>query len=77
MTAQTDGQTTTEAKTHLARSPGSNRSVCRYSSRPSRRVRLASPNEFAATPVSSRCAECDRRYQKTVSAILTELEKTP
>ena len=70
-------QTTTGAKTHLARSPGSNRSVCRYSSRPSRRVRLASPNEFAATPVSSRCAECDKQYRRTVSAILTALDPAP
>lgn len=58
----TEGQTTTEAKTHLARAPGSNRSVCRYSSRPSRRVRLATPEQFGALPTQSRCAECDARY---------------
>lgn len=66
----------TAKKIHLAHAPGNSRSVCRYSARPSRRVRLASPNDFAATPVSSRCAECDRQYQKTVSAILTALEPT-
>lgn len=38
------------------------RSVCRYSSRPSRRVKVYKIKDFLTFPVSARCKECDQ-YQ--------------
>jgi len=47
-------------KSHLASNGGgiNGRSVCRYSSRPSRRVSAVSLPEFLALPVEAQCSEC-------------------
>ncbi len=48
-------------KVHLARGAGEGgRSKCRYTSRPSRRVRLLPLDEFLALGKDSQCMECAR-----------------
>jgi hypothetical protein len=47
------------AKIHLAKGKGGGgRSVCRYTSRPSRRVQLLPLATFVLLPRSSQCSEC-------------------
>lgn len=55
-------------KVHL-RKAGGTRSACRYSSRPSRQVKLLSVQEFADTPVEFRCSECEDKYQKLCAGL--------
>lgn len=45
------------------------RSACRYSARPSRRLRLASMQGFFDTPTELRCVECQRAYDACCAAI--------
>lgn len=47
-------------KMHLSRESGS-RSVCRYSARPSRQVKLLKLAEFEKCPVELRCLECEAK----------------
>lgn len=55
-------------KAHL-RKAGGTRSACRYSSRPSRQVKLLSIQEFADTPVEFRCSECEEKYQRLCASL--------
>lgn len=55
-------------KAHLLKAGGT-RSACRYSSRPSRQVKLLSIQEFADTPVEHRCSECEAKYQRLCSGL--------
>lgn len=48
-------------KAHLA-ILSNTRSVCRYSSRPSRQVRVYKIAEFLKVPVNQRCTECDQYH---------------
>jgi hypothetical protein len=55
----------TPRKAHLARSNGfGGRSVCRYTSRPSRRVKVLTLEEFLAMPAERRCSECETEAQQ-------------
>ena len=48
-------------KVHLAAGEGiGGRSRCRYSSRPSRKVRIVSLSEFLSLPDETKCSECAR-----------------
>lgn len=59
-------------KVHLAKGDGfGGRSVCRYTSRPSRRVRLLVYAQFVLVPESLQCSECAREAEK-VKATLPE-----
>ena len=52
----------TAAKVHVEKQTGGagGRSVCRYSSRPSRRVRLLAVADFLEQPKETQCSECLR-----------------
>ena len=52
-------------KIHLATREGIGaRSRCRYSSRPSRRVRIVSLAEFQSLPAETKCSECARAAER-------------
>lgn len=47
-----------DAKVHLAKGGSGNRSRCRYSSRPSRRIRVVSLDAFRQVDPARQCTEC-------------------
>ena len=61
-------------KIHL-RSSGT-RSACRYSARPSRRLRMLSLQEFADQPLALKCAECEAAFQRTCARIRSAAAET-
>lgn len=63
-------------KVHLMKKNG-NRSACRYSSRPSRRVRVVSLQEFADTPEAQQCSECRAAYERFCAELNEATNSTP
>ncbi len=57
-------------KVHLQRN--GTRSRCRYSARPSRRLKMLPRDEFAKLPPGMRCIDCDRELR--ADAALAALE---
>lgn len=58
-----------QSKVHLRTGRSGTRSPCRYSSRPSRQVRLLSIQDFADQPMALRCSECETAYRRMCADI--------
>lgn len=62
--SMSNGNKKIHLQTTMADGRNGSRSVCRYSSRPGRWVKLLPLAEFLQAPIEQRCSECQRSAEK-------------